>query len=429
MRPRRGREYITRMLPNSQSSRHCLSNVHTGNPRSSHPTSSSPFLEMFGAKKRGGNSFRATIDALELKSRSIANKTEAKRLVERLNELMAKTRDEGEEENCLRVLIKVCREQAVLPKSYIISNVRLGEPLNRTVPDIRTGKIGETGIFKRFRVKVLWKTGKLEKTGQAGESDICIKVFRHDENQQAFKGAVYGLVVRWKNVSHPNVLPLLGVSDVIPPFGLVTSRMSGNIKEYTQEHQVVDRILLLSNAACGLEYLHSLDIIHGRIHPRNILITGQGVACIGDFGIAEIINNSLLASQSRTATRQQGGTRYMALEQVKDSSTGKESDVHSFAITAYEVLVRVEPYRGITGEGPLCMRISNGTPPFGVEAAAVGELPDEIRRMLESCWVPERSKRPTIEKVHRELQGSRSSQQEDGKRMVPNDEPHLPEAR
>ena len=78
--------------------------------------------------------------------------------------------------------------------------------------------------------------------------------------------------------------------------------------------------------------------INGSFYPqRNILITEDGKACIGDFGIWEIINASLVAAQTGTTTRQGGATRYMAPEQLTESFTGKESDVYSFAITAYEV--------------------------------------------------------------------------------------------
>lgn len=167
--------------------------------------------------------------------------------------------------------------------------------------------------------------------------------------------------------------------------------------------------------------------INGSFYPqRNILITEDGKACIGDFGIWEIINASLVAAQTGTTTRQGGATRYMAPEQLTESFTGKESDVYSFAITAYEVrpfrirasssilhsprsqvVVEVEPYTGVTGEGPLGMRITGGVRPgFSGDEPMVRQLPGDVRKMLESCWVLERSKRPTIEEVHRALRGS-----------------------
>lgn len=49
------------------------------------------------------------------------------------------------------------------------------------------------------------------------------------------------------------------------------------------------------------------------------------------------MNNPHVTVQSGSAARQQGGARYMAPEQLEHSVTGKESDIHSFAITGYEV--------------------------------------------------------------------------------------------
>ena len=61
------------------------------------------------------------------------------------------------------------------------------------------------------------------------------------------------------------------------------------------------------------------------------------------------------------------------------------------------------------------MRIQSGAPPFLLGAdPAVRGLSDDMRRMLESCWVPERSQRPTIEEVHRALRGPRSNGKKNG---------------
>jgi len=99
----------------------------------------------------------------------------------------------------------------------------------------------------------------------------------------------------------------------------------------------------------------------------------------------------------------------MAPEQLTESFTGKESDVYSFALMAYEVVIEVEPYAGVTGDGPLGVKITGGfRPGFPEDDPTVRRLPDGIRRMLESCWIPERSERPTIEEVYRALQRSRS---------------------
>ena len=82
----------------------------------------------------------------------------------------------------------------------------------------------------------------------------------------------------WKHLTHPNVLPLLGVT--ITPPQLISNWMSGgDLPEYIKKHSDTDRLrlvgippvvfiprLLLSqllDVAKGLCYLHSCNVIHG----------------------------------------------------------------------------------------------------------------------------------------------------------------------
>ena len=82
----------------------------------------------------------------------------------------------------------------------------------------------------------------------------------------------------WKRLTHPNILPLLGVT--ITPFQLVSNWMSGgDLPEYIKKYPDADRLGLvgafpwrlprtypccqLSDVAKGLCYLHSCNVIHG----------------------------------------------------------------------------------------------------------------------------------------------------------------------
>jgi len=185
--------------------------------------------------------------------------------------------------------------------------------------------------------------------------------------------------------------------------------MSDNILEYIRKHQEADRLLLLTNAACGLEHLHSLEIVHGGINPGNILINGQGIACIGDFEIAGIITNPTVTAQCSATTCRPGIVRYMAPEQVNPgrfnltrSNATKETDVHSFAMTSYEVFTGIEPYEGITGDGPLVMQIiSEARPPRPTDEIAAGRFSGAVWKMMESCWAPIPVSRPSIKAVYR----------------------------
>ena len=90
----------------------------------------------------------------------------------------------------------------------------------------------------------------------------------------------------WRRLSHPNVLPVLGVSPRLFPLCVISNWMSnGNIMDFTSKHPEVNRFRLvrpivvslsipgpdictkLAEVASGLQYLHSIGIIHGNPKP------------------------------------------------------------------------------------------------------------------------------------------------------------------
>jgi serine/threonine protein kinase len=88
-------------------------------------------------------------------------------------------------------------------------------------------------------------------------------------------------VALWKNLSHPNVLDLIGVPDTLEDgrFSMVSEWMvNGNIMTYVRANadnhlKLVGRNCVLfspfidtfqlADAVEGLKYLHSADIVHG----------------------------------------------------------------------------------------------------------------------------------------------------------------------
>ncbi|KAF9649110.1 kinase-like protein [Thelephora ganbajun] len=141
-----------------------------------------------------------------------------------------------------------------------------------------------------------------------------------------------------KHFSHPNVLPVLEVSETLFPLYIMSPWMSdGNILQYTQKNPSANRLMLLAEACHGLSYLHGQDISHGCIAPGNILITQDGRACLGDFGISDGFSDlSFIRFKLGTA-------RYMAPERVSllNSSPSQKSDVYSLAVTSFTVLTGV----------------------------------------------------------------------------------------
>lgn len=65
---------------------------------------------------------------------------------------------------------------------------------------------------------------------------------RPDSNQRFYRE-----IVAWKYLSHPNVLPFLGISETLFAFSIISPwLLNGNIAEYIRNHEGVDRVYLVS---------------------------------------------------------------------------------------------------------------------------------------------------------------------------------------
>ena len=106
------------------------------------------------------------------------------------------------------------------------------------------------------------------------------------------KSALYSYFV------HPNIeqvetalylanegLPIL-ISELLPEnLDMFTTRMKGSLTVYQQ-------LDLCSDVANGLQYLHDSGLAHTNLHGRNVLVSHDGHAKIGDYVCPQVIQYS-----------------------------------------------------------------------------------------------------------------------------------------
>ncbi|MEC5125245.1 protein kinase [Verrucomicrobiales bacterium BCK34] len=93
----------------------------------------------------------------------------------------------------------------------------------------------------------------------------------------------------------------------------------------------------------GLHYAHSKGYVHRDIKPANILLNGEGVVKIGDFGLAKLIDpahGSETDLLGITVTGISMGTpNYIAPEQISGSGEiDQRVDIYSLGVMLYEML-------------------------------------------------------------------------------------------
>jgi len=148
-------------------------------------------------------------------------------------------------------------------------------------------------------------------------------------------------IVIWKRFSHPNVLPLLGVSKDQERFYMVSEWMEhGNVNQYLKRHPGAARLQILLGIATGLKYLHDQSVIHGDLKGANIVIDKSGNVLLADCGVSSAVMEST-STVSDSRGRVGGTARWMAPELFNDEDdrvvSSREGDIYAFAMVVMEV--------------------------------------------------------------------------------------------
>lgn len=130
----------------------------------------------------------------------------------------------------------------------------------------------------------------------------------------------------------------------------------------------------------GLDHIHKNGIIHLDIKPENILIGGNQVCKIGDFGKAIRIpsgKDDIFALDDDDGV--EGDSRYMAPELLASSeNVSTKSDMFSFGLTLLEIATKIE----IPANGSAWQDLREGVLPDAYLDHLSSSLVDIIKQLL-----------------------------------------------
>jgi serine/threonine protein kinase/tetratricopeptide (TPR) repeat protein len=128
------------------------------------------------------------------------------------------------------------------------------------------------------------------------------------------------------------VLPLLSGGDV-----------EGLIKKAPDHKLPLDKTIEIAKSVCkGLEFAHAKGIIHRDIKPGNVWLSSDGIAKVGDFGLAVAVDRSRLTQVGMMV----GTVSYMPPEQAMGGQVTAKADLYSLGAMLYEMVTGRPPFVG-----------------------------------------------------------------------------------
>lgn len=128
----------------------------------------------------------------------------------------------------------------------------------------------------------------------------------------------------------------------------------------------------------ALSYSHRKGVLHKDISPGNILISGDGVLKLIDFGIADRVNRQKSGSEYIVGT-----PVYMSPEQLRGDTLDVRADVYSFGMLTCQML---------TGELPVAAGVNFDALADEPHPAITG-LPPNVAQVLEVATAFDRAER------------------------------------
>ena len=144
--------------------------------------------------------------------------------------------------------------------------------------------------------------------------------------------------------------------------------------------------------AKGIAAAHARGLVHRDLKPENVMITGDDLVKILDFGLAKSIVTSQATDQTVDQTRglaTSAGTvlgtfGYMAPEQARAQPVDHRADIFAFGAVLYEMLSGNRAFKGETSIDTLTAVLTVDPPEFDTATLAIPPSLDRIvRRCLE----------------------------------------------
>jgi serine/threonine protein kinase len=119
-----------------------------------------------------------------------------------------------------------------------------------------------------------------------------------------------------------------------------------------------DQVVDVAVQACrGLDHAHRHGVVHRDVKPGNLMVSGDGIVKLADFGIAKAAEQSSITQVGSVL----GTAAYLAPEQARGEPAGPPADLYALGVVTYQLASGRLPYEA-TSLTELAVKQQNESP-------------------------------------------------------------------
>jgi tetratricopeptide (TPR) repeat protein len=219
-------------------------------------------------------------------------------------------------------------------------------------------------------------------------------------------------------LDHPNIVAVYDISEEEDgrPFFVCQYISGGDLRGELRAAGgplPMERALGIAEDLCrALAHAHAHGIVHRDVKPANVLLTSDGAAKLGDFGLAAAVDRSRLTLAGTFV----GTAAYIAPEQALGQPADARSDLYSLGCVLYELLTGRPPFLGDDALAVISQHIN--TPPVA-PSWLTDRCPPDLEDLILRLLAKDPGERPAswvevLQALERVDPGQKSASHEDG---------------
>jgi hypothetical protein len=245
-------------------------------------------------------------------------------------------------------------------------------------PELEGRRLGD-----RYRIEAMVASGGMAEVWRATDEvlgrPVAVKVL-HDRlaRDRDVMARFRREAVAAARLSHPAVVRVFDTGDEEGLYYIVLELSEGRTLQDVIDVEAplppAEAVAIIRTVLQGLAHAHRGGVVHRDVKPSNILLDGNGLVKVTDFGIAK----ASFAEDLTTTGNMMGTARYLAPEQVEGGPIDARADLYAAGIVLYELLTGRPPFEAETNLAAATMRLTTDPRPPGALRPGIPRSLDQV---------------------------------------------------